>query len=245
MSRIYSTSAASISVTKPKYIGEPSWSNLCRRDVSKTGATHAALATMAVTFGWGFRPNKWPNPLSVASCWSWRWSAGIAYYKTSKSLDRLKVSAQSHETIWPPKKVVTDRLLSYGAAMKGIGNAGRKKLADSYTTGPKTHLDLLEDGNGRWLNSRVPKHSKILPQYTLLSTIISIWNTISVAAETSSTTDLPPLQNGGKLQPELYRYWVHFTFENRSDKALGSVQVSFFWQRPWDGCRRNRITMVF
>ena len=77
-----------------------------------------------------------------------------------------------------PEEVVTDRLRSYGAAMRELGNPGRQLLAGMKTTGRKTRTYHSEGGNGRWRGSGSCEACRSSPPLTPPS------------ATTSTTTDL-------------------------------------------------------
>ena len=101
-----------------------------------------------------------------------------------------------------PEVIVTDRLRSYGAAMREIGDASRQET-------------------GRWLNNRAENaHQPLrrrardgevqdfeitfrsLLRSTLQATTTSIRNVISSAAKPSSSTALLFWRSGNNLQPE-------------------------------------------
>ncbi len=49
-----------------------------------------------------------------------------------------------------PRSIVTDRLRSYGAAMRAIGIVERRSAGDGSTIGPKTRINRSDDERGRW-----------------------------------------------------------------------------------------------
>ncbi len=106
-----------------------------------------------------------------------------------------------------PKVIVTDRLRSYRAAMRKIGNEARQET-------------------GRWLNNRAENshqpfrrreramakfgaqnHYRNSPRSILQFIITSIRNLTSTAASTSSSIAPPRWQSGVNLRLELYRLW--------------------------------------
>ena len=68
-----------------------------------------------------------------------------------------------------PLEILTDRLRSYPAALKQIGNEARHSLIE-----PRIHISRSGDENGRWLDLEAPsrfKHSSpFTPQFTTTST---------------------------------------------------------------------------
>ncbi len=64
-----------------------------------------------------------------------------------------------------PEVIVTDRLRSYRAAMREIGNEARQDAGS--TIGPTTHIGRSGDENGRWRNSEAPPRYKNSPPFML------------------------------------------------------------------------------
>ena len=89
---------------------------------------------------------RWHDPLPLASCGSrrrpeagdrgalWVWESYVTKRRDRKAA--LKFLRKSMKRFGKPEIIVTDKLRSYGAAMKVIGNADRQET-------------------GRWLNNRV------------------------------------------------------------------------------------------
>ena len=97
-----------------------------------------------------------------------------------------------------PASIVTDRLQSYRAAMKVIGNEG----CHGSTTGRKSHISPGADGNGPWRGSETSRPCRNPPPSMPRSTIISTTNAISTAATLSNKTEPLPWPSGVDLQPE-------------------------------------------
>ncbi len=66
-----------------------------------------------------------------------------------------------------PKTIVADRLRSYGAAMKGIGN-----LSVGSITGPKTYTSHFDDAKEQWQNSGTSRPCRKSLPFTPRSTTI-------------------------------------------------------------------------
>ena len=69
--------------------------------------------------------------------------------KTRDKAAALKFIKAAMKRYGSPKVIVTDRLRSYGAAMKEIGNAERQETGATSTTEPKTHTSRSDDESGR------------------------------------------------------------------------------------------------
>ena len=104
-----------------------------------------------------------------------------------------------------PEVIVTDRLRSYRAAMREIGNEARQVTGRWLNNrAENSHQPLQHDENERWQNSGVLSRFRNSPLSNLHSTITSTRNVIFTAAKTSNSTALPPWQNGVNLRPEIY-----------------------------------------
>ena len=101
-----------------------------------------------------------------------------------------------------PASIVTDRLPSYRAAMKVIGNEGCQRPGAGSTTGRKTHINPFEGGKGQWLGSETSRPCRHSPPSMPRSTTISTTNAISIAATFSNKTEPPPWPSGVNLQSD-------------------------------------------
>ncbi len=87
--------------------------------------------------------------------------------------------------------IVTDRLRSYRAATREIGNEARQVTGRWLNIrAENSHQPLPRDESARWRNSGVQSRFRNLPRSTLQSTIISIRNVTSTAAKTSNSPAL-------------------------------------------------------
>ena len=105
-----------------------------------------------------------------------------------------------------PEVIVTDRLRSYRAAMKEIGNEARQATGRRLNNrAENSHQPLPHDESERWRNSGAQSHYRNSPRSVLQFIITLIRNVTSTAARTSSTIAPPPWQNGVNLRPEIYQ----------------------------------------
>jgi putative transposase len=88
----------------------------------------------------------------------------------------LRFSRKTVKRYGNPDMVVTDRLKSYNAAMKRIGNAGRQKRGAGSTTGPKTLTSRSGERSERWASSAASRRSRNSSQPSHPSTITSATN---------------------------------------------------------------------
>ena len=100
-----------------------------------------------------------------------------------------------------PEEVVTDRLRSYGAAMRELGNPGRQLLAGMKTTGRKTRTYHSEGGNGRWPDFGKCEVYRSSPPHTPPSTITSTMTDPSNAGPASKTSATRRLPSGVSCWP--------------------------------------------
>jgi len=107
-----------------------------------------------------------------------------------------------------PEVIVTDRLRSYRAAMKEIGNEARQATGRRLNNrAENSHQPLPHDESERWRNSGAQSHYRNSPRSILQFTITLIRNVISTAAITSSSIAPPPWQSGVNLRPEIDQFW--------------------------------------
>ena len=107
-----------------------------------------------------------------------------------------------------PEVIVTDRLRSYHAAMKVIGNAERQETGRWLNNrAENSHQPLPRDESERWRSSGVQSRFRNSPRSTPQFTISSTRNVIFTTAKTSSSIERPPWQSGVNLRPEIYRLW--------------------------------------
>ena len=105
-----------------------------------------------------------------------------------------------------PEAIVTDKLRSYHAAMKVIGNAERQATGRWLNNrAENSHQPLQHDESERWQNSGVQSRFRNSPRSTPRSTIISIRNVIFTVARISNSIVPPPWRSGVNLRPEIYR----------------------------------------
>jgi putative transposase len=90
-----------------------------------------------------------------------------------------------------PEVIVTDRLRSYCAAMRGIGNTFARKPVVGSTTRPRTRISRSDDESKRWRDSEVQDRFRNSLRSTLQSITTSTRNAISTAAKFSSSTARP------------------------------------------------------
>ena len=108
---------------------EQIWLDVCCRDPTKPGQPDARIFELAVAFGRGFREDQW-RAVDHGSEFLERF--------VTKRRDRkaaLKFLRKTMKRHGNPHSLVTDKLRSYGAAMKVVGNADKQET-------------------GRWLNNR-------------------------------------------------------------------------------------------
>ena len=106
-----------------------------------------------------------------------------------------------------PEVIVTDRLRSYRAAMKVIGNEARQATGRWLNNrAENSHQPLPHDESERWRNSGAQSRFRNSPRSTLQFTIISISSVPSTAGITSSTIALLPWLSGVNLRPDIHRY---------------------------------------
>ncbi len=101
-----------------------------------------------------------------------------------------------------PASIVTDRLQSYRAAMKVIGNEGcqeTRRWLNNRAENSHRPFRRREGAMARFRDIRTLRNS---PPSMLRSTTISATNAISTVATFSSKTGPPPWPNGGNLQPK-------------------------------------------
>jgi len=70
------------------------------------------------------------------------------------ALKFLKRMMKRHGHPW---LIVTDRLCSYGAAMKVIGNLERQKIGRWLNNRAETHTTRSDDERARWLGSEISR----------------------------------------------------------------------------------------
>jgi len=115
----------------------------------------------------------------------------------TKRLDRkaaLKFLRKSMKRYGQPQIIVTDKLRSYGAAMKIIG----KKRAVGRKTGLRIHTCHSDDENGRCFASGKCDVYRNSLQYTRPSTTTSN-KSVVYHRETSSSSIVPPLSTNGAV----------------------------------------------
>ena len=104
-----------------------------------------------------------------------------------------------------PDVIVTDRLRSYPAAMKIIGNAERQETGRWLNNrAENSHQPLPHDESERWRNSGAQSRCRNSPRSTLQSTITSTRNVIFTTAKTTNSNAPPPWRSGVNLRPEIY-----------------------------------------
>jgi putative transposase len=106
-----------------------------------------------------------------------------------------------------PEVIVTDRLRSYRAAMREIGNETRQVTGRWLNNrAENSHQPLPHDESERWRDSEAQPRYKNSPLSTLQSIIISIRNVTSTSAKTSNSIAPPLLTSGVNfVRPETYR----------------------------------------
>ena len=107
----------------------------------------------------------------------------------TKKRDRkaaLKFLRKAMKRYGRPKVIVTDRLRSYRAAMKVIGNEARQATGRGLNNrAENSHQPLPHDESERWRNSGMQSHYRNSPRSTPLSIIISIRTATSTAVTSS------------------------------------------------------------
>ncbi|MBB3996010.1 transposase-like protein [Sulfitobacter undariae] len=107
----------------------------------------------------------------------------------TKSRDRetvLKFLRKTMKRHGRPHIFVTDRLRSYGAALKVIGSAEKQEMAAGSTIELRIHTSHFEGGNGPCFASDGCEPCRYSSPSTPRSITISIRNDISTADQTSS-----------------------------------------------------------
>ena len=135
MSRICRMNVASTSATKWCGSGGTFWSTLRRGNPKKTGQSAAILFKLAVASGRDFREDQRRDALSVACR---RPLGEVLESYVTKRRDRkaaLKFPRKTMKKCCNPEIIMTDKLRTYGAAKKVIGNASPRET-------------------GRWQNNR-------------------------------------------------------------------------------------------
>jgi len=115
----------------------------------------------------------------------------------------LKFLKRTMKRYGQTKAIVTDRLGSYGAAMKVIGNTADQECGRWLNNRPRIHISPSGDKSERWLNSGVQSRYRNLPPSTPRSIIISTRNVIFTTAGTSNRTVPPPWPSGVSWRPEI------------------------------------------
>ena len=88
--------------------------------------------------------------------------------------------------------IVTDKLPSYGAAMKQIGNLSRQEAGHRKNNRAEIHINRFDDESGQCSVSAVGGVGRNSSRFILPPTIISITN-VTLSAETiSNETATPP-----------------------------------------------------
>ncbi len=88
-----------------------------------------------------------------------------------------------------PLEVVTDRLRSYRATMKEIGNAARQETGRWLNNRRKTRINRSGAESERWQSSGVRSRYRNSSQYTCHSTTTSIKNDTSTTVRPSNSND--------------------------------------------------------
>ena len=100
----------------------------------------------------------------------------------------------------------TDKLRSYGAAMKNIGNSARQETGRWKTTELRIHTCCFDDENGPCSGSAACEVCRNSPPFMPPSAIISTRNAPSTA-ETISRPTAPPLSpSGARFVRHKFRY---------------------------------------
>ncbi len=100
-----------------------------------------------------------------------------------------------------PQVLVTEKPRSYGAAMKVVGNALRKKLVAGSTIGPRIHTSHSDEESGSCFDLGACEPYRYSSPSTPQSTTISTRNDISTAGPISSSTEPPHLPSGVSWAP--------------------------------------------
>ncbi len=118
----------------------------------------------------------------------------------------LKFIRKSMKRYGQPQIFVTDKLRSYGAAMKVIGNLNLSKQAAGLTIAPRTHTCRFDDESGRCSVSGKCDVCRNSPPFILQSTTISIRNATFTHATTSSSTEPPHSLSGASFVPHKFTH---------------------------------------
>jgi hypothetical protein len=108
----------------------------------------------------------------------------------------IEIHEKSHEAVRHPHVVVTDKCPSYRAAMKVIGNAGRREQGVISTIVQRTLTCHSEDESGRCLASGECEVCRNSLQSIRLCTITSIIKGITRAGPGSDRFATPLFSNG-------------------------------------------------
>jgi putative transposase len=105
-----------------------------------------------------------------------------------------------------PEVIVIDRIKSYGAAMKVIGNARRQMTGRRLNNGAKIRIFRFDDGSEQCYASDNRDVYRNSFRYILLFTTNSTMNTISIHEPLSNSNELPHLLSGGNFVPPRFTY---------------------------------------
>jgi putative transposase len=117
----------------------------------------------------------------------------------------LKFLKRTMKRYGRPWWFVTDRLRSYGAAIKVIGNLDRQECGRWLNNRAETHINRFGDERVRWPGSETSKPCRSSLPLTPRSKIISTKTAISTAEISSSRTDQPLWPNGVSWRLERLR----------------------------------------
>ena len=114
----------------------------------------------------------------------------------------LKFLKRAMKRYGRPKAIVTDRLRSYGAALKVIGIVERQECGRWLNNRAENSISRSGDERVLWRSSGTSKPCRNLPPRTRRSTTTSITTVTSTAAISSNRTVLPLWPSGVSLQRE-------------------------------------------
>jgi transposase-like protein len=107
-----------------------------------------------------------------------------------------------------PLELVTDRLRSYRAAMKEIGNEARQATGRWLYNRAENPHNRSGAKSEQWLNSKVPSRYRNSLQHTRHSTITSIKDAIYIAAKRSNSTVSLYWCSGVNSPPKTHQSWA-------------------------------------
>ena len=127
-----------------------------------------------------------------------------------------------------PEAIVTDRLRSYRAAMREIGNEARQVTGRWLNNRAKIHTNLSGDESGRWRNSELPPRYRSSPPFMPRFTTTSTKNATSTPARISSSIVPPPSPSGANFLRHEVRRMAGYRTPVRFRLTLPATRMQYY-----------------